>query len=99
MAKQITVQEFVLKALAVDSPYRGVDKKTGKAYKGIHTRYSGFNEDFRAYFDSDPIEATQALAEEGVIVIRPTRGGVTLYLPEDVPASKSDERLKALGLK
>jgi hypothetical protein len=54
-------------------------------YKGIHTIYSGFNEAFKKYFGTNPIEATKKLSEEGKIVIRPTKGGVMIYLPEDLP--------------
>ena len=54
-------------------------------YKGIHSVYSGFNQAFREYFNKDPVEVTTKLAQEGKIVIRPVKGGLTLYLPEDAP--------------
>ena len=54
-------------------------------YKGIHTRFSGFNEAFRNYFGSDPVVATKRLAEKGVIVLRPCKGGVMIYLANDAP--------------
>ena len=40
------------------------------------------------------------VAQEGKIVIRPVKGGVMLYLPEDAPATKDagDEALKKMGL-
>jgi hypothetical protein len=94
--KAPTHKTFILAALGKDSPFRGEDK-TGKPYKGVHTRFSGFNEAFRELFGDDPIEATQAAAEEGYIVLRPARGGVTLYLPSDAPVSKAKANLKALG--
>ena len=53
------------------------------------------------YFDNaDPIEATNKMAAEGNIVIRPVKGGVMLYFPEDVSATKDigDEALKKMGL-
>lgn len=96
MAKKPTHKDFIVAALGKDSPFRGTDK-TGKPYKGIHTRFSGFNDAFRELFGDDPIEATQKAAEEGYIVLRPARGGVTLYLPEDAPESKAQSNLKALG--
>ena len=97
MAKKPTHKDFILAALGKDSPFRGVDK-TGKPYKGIHTTYSGFNQAFRVLFPGDdPIEATQKAAEAGYIVLRPARGGVTLYLPSDAPESKAAANLKALG--
>lgn len=54
-------------------------------YRGIHSVYSHFNEAFRAYFGRDPVEATTRMAREGKLVIRPARGGVMLFLPEDAP--------------
>ena len=60
---------------------RAVLKLRGK-YKGIHTVYSGFNHAFKQYFDKNPVEATQGLAKEGKIGIRPVQGGVMIYLTE-----------------
>lgn len=92
MAEKITPEEFVKKAIVSL-------RKDG--YKGIHTVYSGFNEAFKKYFDGeDPVKATNQLAAEGKIVIRPVRGGVMLYLPEDVPSKgqNADDVLKKMGL-
>jgi len=72
-----------------------------EGYKGIHTVYSGFNEAFKKYFDGeDPVQVTTGLAKEGKIVIRPVRGGVMLYLPEESPAQgqTANEALKKMGL-
>jgi len=43
---------------------------------------------------------TTQLAAEGKIVIRPVKGGVMLYLPEDAPKTPDvgDEALKKMGL-
>ena len=69
-------------------------------YKGIHTIYSGFNDAFRTYFNEDPIKWTTQLAKDGVIVIRPVKGGVMIYLPEDAPAGRTSGKdvLKKMGL-
>jgi len=42
----------------------------------------------------------QAEAQEGKIVVRPVKGGVMLYLPEEVASSRdsADEALKKMGL-
>lgn len=72
---KLTEEEFVRKA---------VKKLRGK-YKGIHTVYSGFNTAFKEYFGTNPIDTTQRLASEGKINIRPVKGGVMIYLPEDAP--------------
>jgi hypothetical protein len=91
MAEKLTYEEFVKQAI--------LKLRTGD-YKGIHTVYSGFNEAFRKYFDgANPIEITNQLAKEKKIVIRPVKGGVMLYLPEEVPQSdKAEQVLKKMGL-
>jgi hypothetical protein len=79
MEEKLSEYEFVVRAI----------KRLRKPpYKGIHSVYTGFNQAFREYFNKDPVEATNRLAAEGKIVTRPVRGGVTLYLPEDAPASR-----------
>jgi hypothetical protein len=92
MSEKLNYEEFVKKAIVSL-------RKDG--YKGIHTVYSGFNEAFKRYFEGeDPVKVTTHLSQEGKIVIRPVRGGVMLYLPEDAPTVKSqaDEALKKMGL-
>ena len=86
--KKVSEYEFVLRAI----------KKLRKPpYKGIHSVYSGFNQAFREYFRKDPVEATTKLAQEGKIVIRPAKGGVLLYLPEDAPmTSEAKNALKKI---
>jgi hypothetical protein len=73
-----------------------------EGYKGIHTVYSGFNEAFKKYFPGEnPIDATNGQEKLGKIVIRPVRGGVMLYLPEDAPAQTqtAKDALDKMGLK
>ena len=91
MEERLSHEEFIKKAIVSL-------RKNG--YKGIHTVYSGFNEAFKKYFDGEnPIEVTNSLAKEGKIAIRPVKGGVMLYLPEEAPgASNADETLKKMGL-
>jgi hypothetical protein len=83
---KLTEEEFVRKA---------VKKLRGK-YKGIHTVYSGFNTAFKQYFGTNPVEATQRLASEGKINIRPVKGGVMIYLPEDAQNTGEDVLKKIL---
>jgi hypothetical protein len=45
------------------------------AIRGIHSVYTGFNEAFRKYFGTNPVEATSKLAAEGKIETRPLRRG------------------------
>ncbi|MCL0042519.1 hypothetical protein M1N65_03675 [Thermodesulfovibrionales bacterium] len=66
----------------------------------MHTVYSGFNDAFKKYFDDDPVKVTNRLAQEGKITVRPVKGGVMLYLPNDTPASRDrgDDALEKMGL-
>ncbi|HUU39215.1 MAG TPA: hypothetical protein VMW46_13555 [Candidatus Desulfaltia sp.] len=91
MTEKLTYEEFVKQAIL---------KLRTHDYKGIHTVYSGFNEAFRKYFDgANPIEITNQPAKEKKIVVRPVKGGVLLYLPEEVPETdKAEQVLKKMGL-
>ncbi len=91
MDKKLTHEEFV--NLAIQR------LRTG-AYKGVHSVYSGFNEAFKLYFQGEnPIQITNGMAEDGRIVVRPTKGGVVLYLPDEAPlASRGEEALRKMGL-
>lgn len=92
MEEKLSHEEFVRKAVL---------SLRKEGYKGIHTVYSGFNEAFKKYFvGENPVEVTNKLAKEGKIVIRPVKGGVMLYLPEEAPsaAGSADQTLKKMGL-
>ncbi len=91
MEEKLSREEFIRKAIISL-------RKDG--YKGIHSVYSGFNEAFKKYFPGEnPVEETNKLARDGKIVIRPVKGGVMLYLPEEAPgASSADQALKKMGL-
>lgn len=92
MSEKMNHEEFVKKAIV---------SLRKEGYKGIHTVFSGFNEAFKKYFNGEnPVEITNRLSSEGKIIIRPVKGGVMLYLPEDAPAAKSsaDDTLKKMGL-
>lgn len=90
-AEKLSHEEFIKRAILNL-------RKDG--YKGIHSVYSGFNEAFKKYFGGEnPVEATNGLAKEGKIVVRPVRGGVMLYLAEDAPgATSAESALKKMGL-
>jgi hypothetical protein len=92
MAEKMNHEEFVKKAIV---------SLRKEGYKGIHSVYSGFNSAFKKYFDGDdPVTTTNKLASEGKVVVRPVKGGVMLYLPEESPVSRNlgDEALKKMGL-
>jgi hypothetical protein len=92
MAEKLTHEEFIKKAIV---------SLRKEGYKGIHTVYSGFNNAFKKYFEGDnPVDATNALAKQDKLIIRPVKGGVMLYLPEDITPQKDigEEALKQMGL-
>jgi len=78
MAEKMSYEEFVKKAVV---------SLRKEGYKGIHTVYSGFNSAFKKYFNGeDPVKVTNQLAQEGKIVLRPVKGGMMIYLPDEAPA-------------
>jgi hypothetical protein len=86
MAKEekLTEEEFVIQA---------IKKLRKEPFRGIHSVFSGFNEAFRKYFGSNPVEATTRLANEGKIETRPFKGGVMLFLPGEAPRRPSAEEI------
>ncbi len=87
--KKLTEEEFVIQAI----------KKLRKdPFRGIHSVYSGFNEAFRKYFGTNPVEATSKLATEGKVETRPFKGGVMLFLPGEAPKRPSSEEIIQLIL-
>ena len=92
MSEKLSHEEFIKKAIV---------SLRKEGFKGIHTVYSGFNNAFKKYFAGEnPVEVTNKLAQERKIVVRPVKGGVMLYLPEDAPVTRdaADEALKKMGL-
>ncbi len=83
---RLSEEEFIRRAI----------KKLRGNYKGIHSVYSGFNAAFKEYFGTNPVDTTQRLAKEGKVRIRPVKGGVILYLPEDAPNSPENILKKIL---
>jgi hypothetical protein len=83
---RLSEEEFIRRAI----------KKLRGNYKGIHSVYSGFNAAFKEYFGTNPVDTTQKLAKEGKVRIRPVKGGVILYLPEDAPNSPENILKKIL---
>ncbi len=78
--KKLTEEEFVFQA---------IKKLRKEPFRGIHTVYSGFNEAFRKYFGTNPVEATSRLAAEGKLEIRPFKGGAMLFLSGEAPKRPS----------
>jgi hypothetical protein len=88
-AKKLTEEEFVLQA---------IKKLRKEPFRGIHSVYSGFNEAFRKYFGTNPVEATSRLAAEGKIETRLFKGGGMLFLPGEAPKRPSVEEIIQLIL-
>jgi hypothetical protein len=87
--RKLTEEEFILQAI----------KKLRKdPFRGIHSVYSGFNEAFRKYFGTNPVEATSRLASEGKIETRLFKGGVMLFPPGEAPKRPSVEEVIQLIL-
>ncbi len=87
--RKLTEEEFVVQA---------IKKLRKEPFRGIHSVYSGFNEAFRKYFGTNPVEATSKLAAEGKIEIRPFKGGAMLFLPGEAPKRPSAEEVIQLIL-
>ena len=82
--KRLTEEEFVVQAI----------KKLRKdPFRGIHSVYSGFNEAFRKYFGTNPVETTSKLAAEGKIENRPFKGGMMLFLPGEAPKRPTTDEI------
>jgi hypothetical protein len=77
MEAKLTKEEFVLQAIK-----KLHDEKRSK---GIHSRFSGFNQAFKDYFGEESRATTDKMVAEGKIEIRPAKGGVMLYLSGDCP--------------
>jgi hypothetical protein len=82
--RKLTEEEFVTQA---------IKKLKKEPYRGIHTVYSGFNEAFRKYFGTNPVEATSRLTAEGKIETRPFKGGAMLFLPGEAPKRPTTEEI------
>ncbi len=82
--RKMTEEEFVAQA---------IKKLRKEPFRGIHSVYSGFNEAFRKYFGTNPVEATSKLAAEGKIETRPFKGGAMLFLPGEAPKRPSAEEI------
>jgi hypothetical protein len=82
--KKLSEEEFVLQA---------IKKLRKEPFRGIHSVYSGFNEAFRKYFGTNPVEATSKLANEGKIETRPFKGGAMLFFPGEAPKRPSAEEI------
>ena len=92
-----TVDEFVMLAL-VKAP-RGIDPRTGQAYRGVHTVYSGLNAAIKDVFGLDPVIEIQRMVKAKAIAGHPARGGYMVYTLADAPKPKAASALlEAMGI-
>jgi hypothetical protein len=82
--RRLNEEEFV---------HQAIKKLRKEPFRGIHSVYSGFNEAFRKYFGTNPVEATSRLAAEGKIEVRPFKGGAMLFLPGEAPRRPTAEEI------
>jgi hypothetical protein len=87
--RKLSEEEFVLQA---------IKRLRKEPFRGIHSVYSGFNEAFRKYFGTNPVEVTTRLAAQGKMETRPFKGGVMLFLPGEAPKRPSAEEIIQLIL-
>jgi hypothetical protein len=87
--RKLSEEEFVLQA---------IKRLRKEPVRGIHSVYSGFNEAFRKYFGTNPVEVTTRLAAQGKMETRPFKGGVMLFLPGEAPKRPSAEEIIQLIL-
>ena len=88
--ERLSPKEYIKKAI--------VDLRR-KNHKGMNTVSSGFNKAFEEYFDGiTPDEAIKELAKQKEIIVSPKKRGVTIYLPNELPASNPAFALENMGL-
>lgn len=90
--KRLSPEEFTLLA---------IKRLSGPPHKAIHSVYSGFNTAFRTYFPGlDPVKEVNALAEKGIVSIRPVKGGVLIFAGKGNTSSEGAavKALKKMGL-
>jgi hypothetical protein len=78
-------------------------KAKGKEYKGLHTVYSGFNEDVRVLFGQGktgdelkafPILLVKELVSQNKLDMHYAHGGAMLYLKGEMPEMKAKPKTK-----
>lgn len=115
MAKTTGAKVAPTAGLAADTPRgdvllairRKVEWQTAKAasdpkhkpHMGLHVVWDGLNRYLRDYYDIDPIALITQMANEGVIVLRPWKGGAMVFLPEHAPKPKAPSVEELLGKK
>ncbi len=84
----MTHEEFVL---------AGIKNLRKEGFMGIHAVYSGFNAAMSSYYNIDTkevVKITKKLEKDGIIVIKPSRGGVCLYNAKELKAKKPKKATK-----
>jgi hypothetical protein len=76
---------------------KAIDRLRTDRSRGIHSVYSGLNAAFRLKFGADPVAVTSQMARDGLIQLRPVRGGVMLYLSGEAPTGEESKARKVLA--
>jgi len=89
---KLTKEQFVVEAI---KKLRDTSKSAG-----IHVRFSGFNQAFKAYFGEDARATTEQMKVEGKLIVQPRRGGPMIYLPGEAPVLENtgESALSKMGL-
>lgn len=86
-------ESFVLKAI---DACKAVNIELGHPERyGMHVVFSGFNAEFERRYGMESRSTTDAMVAKGLIGLRPARGGVTLFRPQDAPAPKASDKVKS----
>ncbi len=80
--EKVSKEEFVVRAIG---------KLRKPPYKGIHSVYSGFYNAFRQYYNEDPVPVVKTLESKGVVVTKPVKGGVMIYIASEAPNEMSSQ--------
>jgi hypothetical protein len=78
----------------------GLERLPEPPYKGFHCVWSGFNDAFRVVFpELDPKEELLRLRDEGVIVVKPCKGGAIIEPVDNKKVAKeiNNKAMQALS--
>lgn len=84
---------YVLRALQTVQTTNAEDGHADR--KGMHVVYSGFNAAFQKKFGETSQATTDEMERAGIISMRPSRGGPTVYYAAEAPALTGNGKMKA----
>jgi len=106
--KKLSYEDFVKLAIvklrkegkkAIHSVYSGFNNAFKTYYATRDAKGDIVKDTFgKPVCEINPVDITNALAKEGKIDLRPTKGGVTLYLKGEMKGDVATEVLKTMGV-